>query len=196
MSEQSGVACAVLGLILHLLPRGLRSATHPTERYIFLSKTNLSQLCKGKWVVIINFAETPAMTLERQSRFLKTLSDTWNKKKLKNRSFSRPIHDCAFARIEENTVRNNGGQGINVRQSAAADIFSNTVMGNTQRGIQVGEAASADIADNTIIGNMSDGIRVRMTAHISDVRRPQLHPAQSDRGKFGTGNILSDELND
>lgn len=62
--------------------------------------------------------------------------------------------------LSPNTIRNNGGPGINLERGSGAWIVGNTVSGNKQAGIAVHRNSHADIIGNLINGNGGDAISV------------------------------------
>ncbi|WP_185972564.1 right-handed parallel beta-helix repeat-containing protein [Georgenia yuyongxinii] len=61
--------------------------------------------------------------------------------------------------IAPNTIRRNGGAGIQVTRSSSAWIAGNTVEGNASHGVVVDRDSQADVTGNAIQGNRGDAIR-------------------------------------
>src|SRR5689334_12538696 len=62
--------------------------------------------------------------------------------------------------LSPNTIRNNGGPGINIERTSGAWIVGNTITGNKGSGIEVHRNAQADVIANIINANGGDGITV------------------------------------
>jgi parallel beta-helix repeat protein len=62
--------------------------------------------------------------------------------------------------LAPNTIRNNGGPGINIERTSGAWIVGNTVSGNKGHGIAVHRNAQADVIANAINANGGDAISV------------------------------------
>ncbi len=85
------------------------------------------------------------------------------------------VNQWAFARIVNNTVQNNGEEGILVVENAAVRVgFAssddpapqpNTIRNNGLAGIRVGRTSDARITANVITGNGADGIAVENNSH-------------------------------
>ena len=55
--------------------------------------------------------------------------------------------------LAPNTIRNNGGPGINIERTSGAWIVGNTISNNKESGIAVHRNAQADVIANVISGN-------------------------------------------
>lgn len=62
--------------------------------------------------------------------------------------------------LSPNTIRNNGGPGINIERTSGAWIVGNTISNNNGSGIEVHRNAQADVIANIINANGGDGITV------------------------------------
>lgn len=60
--------------------------------------------------------------------------------------------------LSPNTIRNNGGPGINIERSSGAWIVGNTISNNKESGIAVHRSSQADVIGNVINGNGGDAI--------------------------------------
>ena len=72
-----------------------------------------------------------------------------------------------------NTVRNNGGPGINIERTSGAWIVGNAISGNKESGIAVHRNAQADVIANTINGNGGDGITVSYNSGVNFDSEPR-----------------------
>lgn len=63
-----------------------------------------------------------------------------------------------------NTIRNNGGHGVQVLRGSSAQIFSNAIHDNGSHGVLVDRNAQAEIAACDITGNSGDGIHAMRNA--------------------------------
>ncbi len=72
-----------------------------------------------------------------------------------------------------NTIRNNGGPGINIERSSGAWIVGNTISGNKENGIAVHRNAQADVIANTINGNGGDAISVSYNSGVNFDSEPR-----------------------
>jgi parallel beta-helix repeat protein len=80
------------------------------------------------------------------------------------------VSQLAFAVLTNNTIQNNEGDGVIVREGAAAHIgfnnetenmaSPNTVQGNGGNGITVASSSSARVVGNAISSNGGDGVFV------------------------------------
>jgi parallel beta-helix repeat protein len=90
--------------------------------------------------------------------------------------------------LSPNTIRNNGGPGINIERSSGAWIVGNTISNNKESGIAVHRNAQADIIANAINANGGDAITVSHNGGVnlsSETRRDgpnQTTPAQNNGG--------------
>lgn len=80
-------------------------------------------------------------------------------------TFGVQVSRNSFARILNNTIKNNGEDGVNVRLGAGADIFVNTITGNRD-GVNVDGGGSADVSGNYISSNTRDGVHLRDNSHV------------------------------
>lgn len=64
--------------------------------------------------------------------------------------------------VADNTLRDNGGQGIEINNSSEIAVRANEISGTTYDGIRVGgrEAEGNEVHGNLVIGNGMDGIKV------------------------------------
>jgi parallel beta-helix repeat protein len=60
--------------------------------------------------------------------------------------------------LSPNTIRNNGGPGINIERSSGAWIVGNTITNNKTSGIAIHRNSQADVIANAISGNGGDAI--------------------------------------
>jgi len=90
--------------------------------------------------------------------------------------------------LAPNTIRNNGGPGINIERSSGAWIVGNTISNNKESGIAVHRNSQADVIANTINANGGDAITVSYNGGVnfsSEPRRDgpnQTDPAQKNGG--------------
>ena len=90
--------------------------------------------------------------------------------------------------LSPNTIRNNGGPGINIERTSGAWIVGNTISNNKESGIAVHRNAQADVIANAINANGGDAITVSHNGGVnlsSETRRDgpnQTAPAQSNGG--------------
>ena len=90
--------------------------------------------------------------------------------------------------LAPNTIRNNGGPGINIERTSGAWIVGNTVSGNKQSGITVHRNAQADVIANTINGNGGDAISVTYNSGINFDSEPRKDgPNKTTENNAGTG---------
>src|SRR4051812_7948808 len=87
-----------------------------------------------------------------------------------------------------NTIRNNGGPGINIERTAGAWIVGNTISGNKESGIAVHRSAQADVIANTISGNGGDAITVSFNSGVNFDSEPRKDgPNKTDAGQQNSG---------
>ena len=90
--------------------------------------------------------------------------------------------------LAPNTIRNNGGPGINIERTSGAWIVGNAISGNKESGIAVHRNAHADVIANSINANGGDAITVSYNGGVnlsSETRRDgpnQTAAAQSNGG--------------
>lgn len=90
--------------------------------------------------------------------------------------------------LSPNTIRNNGGPGINIERSSGAWIVGNTISNNKESGITVHRNAQADVIANVINANGGDGITVSYNGGVNLMSEPrrdgpnQTDPAQNNGG--------------
>jgi parallel beta-helix repeat protein len=92
--------------------------------------------------------------------------------------------------LAPNTIRNNGGPGINIERSSGAWIVGNTISGNEQSGIEVHRNAQADVIANTINANGGDAITVSYNAGVnlsSETRRDGPNQTTAGQNNGGVG---------
>ncbi len=75
--------------------------------------------------------------------------------------------------LAPNTIRNNGGPGINIERTSGAWIVGNTISNNKESGIAVHRNAQADVIANTINGNGGDGITVSYNGGVNFNSEPR-----------------------
>ena len=87
-----------------------------------------------------------------------------------------------------NTIRNNGGPGINVERTAGAWIVGNTIAGNKESGIAVHRNSQADVIGNTINANGGDAINVSFNGGVNMDSEPRRDgPNQTTAGQSNGG---------
>ena len=90
--------------------------------------------------------------------------------------------------LAPNTVRNNGGPGINIERTSGAWIVGNTISGNKESGIAVHRNAQADIIANTINGNGGDAITVTYNSGVNFDSEPRKDgPNKTTQNNAGAG---------
>jgi parallel beta-helix repeat protein len=90
--------------------------------------------------------------------------------------------------LAPNTVRNNGGPGINVERTAGAWIVGNTISNNKGSGIAVHRNAQADVIANTINANGGDAISVNFNSGVNFDSEPRKDgPNQTAAGQNNGG---------
>ena len=90
--------------------------------------------------------------------------------------------------LAPNTIRNNGGPGINIERSSGAWIVGNTISNNKHSGIAVHRNSQADVIANAINGNGGDAISVSHNGGVnlmSETRRDG--PNQTAAGQNNGG---------
>jgi parallel beta-helix repeat protein len=87
-----------------------------------------------------------------------------------------------------NTVRNNGGPGINIERTSGAWVVGNTITGNKESGITVHRNAQADVIANTISANGGDAIEVGFNSGVNFDSAPRKDgPNQTAAGQGNGG---------
>jgi parallel beta-helix repeat protein len=90
--------------------------------------------------------------------------------------------------LAPNTVRNNGGPGINIERSSGAWIVGNTISNNKESGIAVHRNAQADVIANVINGNGGDAITVSYNSGVNFNSEPRRDgPNQTTAGQNNGG---------
>ncbi len=90
--------------------------------------------------------------------------------------------------LAPNTIRNNGGPGINIERTSGAWIVGNTISNNKESGISIHRNAQADVIANTINGNGGDGITVSFGSGVNFHSEPRKDgPNQTTAGQNNGG---------
>ena len=90
--------------------------------------------------------------------------------------------------LAPNTIRNNGGPGINIERTSGAWIVGNTISGNKESGITVHRNAQADVIANTINGNGGDAITVTYNGGVNFDSEPRKDgPNRTTQNNAGAG---------
>jgi parallel beta-helix repeat protein len=92
--------------------------------------------------------------------------------------------------LAPNTIRNNGGPGINIERTSGAWIVGNTISSNKESGIAVHRNAQADVIANVINANGSDAITVSYNSGVnfnSEPRRDGPNQTASGQSNGGAG---------
>ena len=90
--------------------------------------------------------------------------------------------------LSPNTIRNNGGPGINLERGSGAWIVGNVISGNKGSGIAVNRNAQADVIANTISGNSGDAITVSHNGGVNLSSEPRKDgPNQTAAGQSNGG---------
>jgi parallel beta-helix repeat protein len=90
--------------------------------------------------------------------------------------------------LAPNTIRNNGGPGINIERTSGAWIVGNTISGNKDSGITVHRNAQADVIANTINGNGGDAITVTYNSGVNFESEPRKDgPNKTTQNNAGAG---------
>ena len=85
--------------------------------------------------------------------------------------------------LAPNTIRNNGGPGINIERSSGAWIVGNTISNNKESGIVVHRNAQADVIANVINANGGDAVTVSYNGGVNLSSEPRRDgPNQTARG--------------
>ncbi|MCX7135966.1 MAG: right-handed parallel beta-helix repeat-containing protein [Proteobacteria bacterium] len=92
------------------------------------------------------------------------------------------------AALGPNTIRNNGGPGINIERTAGAWIVGNTIDNNKESGIAVHRNAQADVLANVINANGGDAITVSYNSGVNFSSEPRKDGSnRTDTGKSNGG---------
>jgi len=92
------------------------------------------------------------------------------------------------AALGPNTIRNNGGPGINIERTAGAWIVGNTIDNNKESGIAVHRNAQADVLANVINANGGDAITVSYNSGVNFSSEPRKDgPNRTDTGQNNGG---------
>src|SRR5689334_18882098 len=75
--------------------------------------------------------------------------------------------------LAPNTIRNNGGPGINIERTSGAWIVGNTISNNKESGIILHRNAQADVIANTISANGGDAITVSYGSGVNLLSEPR-----------------------
>jgi parallel beta-helix repeat protein len=90
--------------------------------------------------------------------------------------------------LSPNTIRNNGGPGINIERTSGAWIVGNTISNNKESGIAVHRNAQADVIANLINANGGDAITVSYNSGVNFVSEPRRDgPNQTAAGQSNGG---------
>jgi len=90
--------------------------------------------------------------------------------------------------LSPNTIRNNGGAGINIERSSSAWIVGNTISNNKGSGIVVHRNAQADVMANVINANGGDAITASFNAGVNLKSEPRSDgPNQTAQENGGAG---------
>ena len=90
--------------------------------------------------------------------------------------------------LAPNTIRNNGGPGINIERTSGAWIVGNTISGNKDSGITVHRNAQADVIANTINSNGGDAITVTYNSGVNFDSEPRKDgPNKTTQNNSGAG---------
>ena len=90
--------------------------------------------------------------------------------------------------LAPNTIRNNGGPGINIERTSGAWIVGNTISNNKESGIAVHRNAQADVIANTINANGGDAISVSFNSGVNFDSEPRRDgPNQTAQDNSGVG---------
>ncbi len=90
--------------------------------------------------------------------------------------------------LSPNTIRNNGGPGINIERSSSAWIVGNTINNNKGSGIVVHRNSQADVMANVINSNGGDAITASFNAGVNLRSEPRRDgPNQTAQENGGAG---------
>src|SRR4051812_31936930 len=86
--------------------------------------------------------------------------------------------------LAPNTIRNNGGPGVNIERTSGAWIVGNTITHNKESGIAVHRNSQADIVGNVINANGGDAITVSHNGGVNLNSEPRRDgPNKTDAGQ-------------
>jgi len=90
--------------------------------------------------------------------------------------------------LSPNTIRNNGGPGINIERSSGAWIVGNTISNNKGSGIFVHRSSQADVMANVINANGGDAITASYSGGVNLKSEPRSDgPNQTTQENGGAG---------
>lgn len=92
--------------------------------------------------------------------------------------------------LAPNTIRNNGGPGINIERTSGAWIVGNTISNNKESGIAVHRNSQADVIANVINANGGDAITVSHNGGVnlsSETRRDGPNQTAAGQNNGGAG---------
>ena len=90
--------------------------------------------------------------------------------------------------LAPNTIRNNGGPGINIERTSGAWIVGNIISNNKESGITVHRNAQADVIANVINANGGDAINVSFNSGVNFNSEPRRDgPNQTGGGLNNSG---------
>ena len=90
--------------------------------------------------------------------------------------------------LAPNTIRNNGGPGINIERTSGAWIVGNTISDNKESGITVHRNAQADVIATPINGNGGDAITVTYNGGVNFDSEPRKDgPNRTTQNNAGAG---------
>lgn len=90
--------------------------------------------------------------------------------------------------LSPNTIRNNGGPGINIERSSAAWIVGNTISSNKGSGILVHRNSQADVMANAIDANGGDAITAGYNGGVNLKSEPRADgPNRTAQANGGAG---------
>jgi parallel beta-helix repeat protein len=90
--------------------------------------------------------------------------------------------------LSPNTIRNNGGPGINLERSSGAWIVGNTISNNKGSGIFVHRSSQADVMANVINANGGDAITASYSGGVNLKSEPRSDgPNQTTQENGGAG---------
>lgn len=90
--------------------------------------------------------------------------------------------------LAPNTIRNNGGPGINIERTSGAWIVGNTISNNKESGIAAHRNSQADVIANVINGNGDDAITVSYNSGVNFDSEPRKDgPNKTTQNNGGAG---------
>src|SRR3954463_13669708 len=89
--------------------------------------------------------------------------------------------------LAPNTIRDNGGPGINIERTSGAWIVGNTISNNKESGIVVHRNAQADVIANTISGNGGDAISASYGGGVNLLSEPRSDGPNQGQNNAGFG---------